>query len=493
MFTKGMTGRFANVMGVVFGVTVLTQAFAFFRQILTASYFGVSRSLDIYFLVSGMTTVFILTFSTIFDAVSISRLVRAKEDTGEEGFRALAGSLFTFSLVLGVTIAVVYLLILFPSVKIIAAGFSMQNQREAYIVGLWFIPWVVLVFPYFALSAYHKSSKNYATAFSAELTASVVATIALLANHAKPTSLAVAMFFGYFAAFCLLLASAIPGLNLLKSPISVRLRPIFRDAGHLVGANQIGTVTSFIERFFQSYLYPGGISSLTYSSQLVSSVSNLLNFREVFVVPLSSSVGRSEKLERLLIGLCVLTTPIMIFVALNSYHIVDVLWGRGKFDSDAVRATSGVLAVYALGTLPSVIGVPINRMFQLTDRTRFLWIFNAAMLVSVVILCSIFVWGMKLNAVGMAIAIVSNSYIMTGFSIYVLCFRFGHRFDIYRVAKYLLYSICASLISVSVTARVISSDQPTFLSLVAASLVYFALIGLWYLPLGKALKKLIFA
>lgn len=55
--------RFVVVALSAAGVTVLTQALAFFRQLLVAAYFGVSRDLDIYVIAYTVAMMFVFSFA----------------------------------------------------------------------------------------------------------------------------------------------------------------------------------------------------------------------------------------------------------------------------------------------------------------------------------------------------------------------------------------------------------------------------------------------
>ena len=52
-------------------------------------------------------------------------------------------------------------------------------------------------------------------------------------------------------------------------------------------ANQMGSLSGLVDRYFQSYLMGGGISALGYVGQIVNNLSSLMTFREIYVVPLA--------------------------------------------------------------------------------------------------------------------------------------------------------------------------------------------------------------
>src|ERR1700756_1464049 len=92
--------------------------------------------------------------------------------------------------------------------------------------------------------------------------------------------------------------------------------------------NQLGTVNGLTDRFFQSFLAAGGISAFGYAGQIVNNLSSLLTFRDIYVVPLASEAGRSEKVERILKGVVLLSIPASLFIVNFARPIVEVLFQR---------------------------------------------------------------------------------------------------------------------------------------------------------------------
>src|SRR5258706_12410491 len=73
---------------------ILGKSVGYTRQLAVAYYFGVSRSLDIYFMAHAITMLLIFFYTTWFDQLAIPHLVKIMEKEGDLKFHELTGSIF---------------------------------------------------------------------------------------------------------------------------------------------------------------------------------------------------------------------------------------------------------------------------------------------------------------------------------------------------------------------------------------------------------------
>src|SRR6187551_3146795 len=93
------------------GVSTLGQGLAFFRQVLIAAYFGVSREFDIYVMALALTTMVVFAFANTFDSAVVPRLVQTRAAHGELAARALAAAMFRWSAALGAGVTMLLFII----------------------------------------------------------------------------------------------------------------------------------------------------------------------------------------------------------------------------------------------------------------------------------------------------------------------------------------------------------------------------------------------
>jgi putative peptidoglycan lipid II flippase len=175
---------------------------------------------------------------------------------------------------------------------------------------------------------------------------------------------------------------------------------------------QVGTATGLADRYFQSFLVPGGISALGYVGLIVSSLSSLMTFREIYVVPLASETGREQKLERMLQGLVLISIPCSLFLVVYAEPIVSVLLQRGKFTPEAAAVTASILRIQSLGLLISTILAPLERMFQILDRLLFVQLRYLIAFIATLIFQSFFVFYLALDVQGVSWGWLCNAILV---------------------------------------------------------------------------------
>lgn len=352
------------------GVSLLVQALAFLRQLLIAAYFGVGRDFDVYVMVYTVATVLVFTFAGIFDSIAVPHLVRKRESDGQEAAFVLARSIFRLSLLLGGGMTLVFLIAVPLFAPIFATGFLPEEREGLTKLAWYFAPWTLISMPYYAAAARHKMEWRFNRVFIAEIAIVVVSIGFLTVWHGDIRLLPVAYAAGYAAGFVLLIAgAALWRFAAGASPPSVR--GVLRNIGELFLANQTAGLASLVDRHMQSFLAAGGIGAVNYSTQITSTLANLLTFRDIYVVPLTQQAERAERLERLLSGVLLLAVPAACFVACLAPDLVKVLLQRGRFDAAATALTSEALRIVAFSLVTAGVMAPLARMFQIIDRIHY--------------------------------------------------------------------------------------------------------------------------
>jgi len=486
----GGKGSFMTALISASGVSVVAQGIGFVRYILIAAYFGVTRDLDVFFMAYSIATLIVFTFGVILDSVGIPHLVRVREERGTAAFRRLTGSIFTFSLWITVSLSLLFVALTPLVTRFMAAGFSPDEKAAVWRMSLSFLPWTLISIPYYALCSFYKSRRRFSIVFTGEILIAVISVVVLSLYHPDAKVVALSYFLGHLAAFLLLLVSSFDEFDRIGTVFSDEMKGVIKNFFELFGAKQIGSLASVVERFFQSYLLPGGISALNYASQMTTAASSLLTFREIFIVPLSLADQRAEKLERLTIGLSMITIPVMLFTAFFAQDIVTIFFQRGKFDLQAAAITSSVLSVYALAMLPSIAGLPAFRMFQVIDRIRSTGIVYLASIALFAVFGVLFVFVMKLGVIGMALIVVLNSYLSTGLSFYLLR-RAGVSVNLIRVLRFAAFSTAISLLGIGIVRLLPPMSLHQILRLLMNGALFVGLVGAAHLPLKRHLIRII--
>lgn len=480
---------FIKAVASAFSVSVIAQIISYIRQILIAAYFGISRELDVYFTTYAMATMIIFTLYVIFDTVAVPHLIKTLEEKGYDSFKRLTGSVFTFALCLSFIISIVFILLVPLLTKFMAAGFSTEEKKAVWSMAFYFIPLALITIPYYALCSFYKSVRYFNMVFIAEVTTAASSVAAILIYHSNPKFLPVAYFIGYAVSFTFLFLLSFKYFSRIGKVFCDEMKTICRNFIELLGANQIGSLSSIVERFFQSFLQPGNISALTYSSQMTMAASSALTFREIFIVPLSSSIQRSEKLERLIISLVAISVPVTLFLSCYATDIVTILFKRGRFDINAVSITSGILSLYSLTIIPGVVGTPVFRMFQIIDRIKYTGVIYLIGMLNLAIFGTLFVFYLKWGARGMALTIVINSYLINCVSFYLLL-KNGINLNIIKITGYVCYSLVISFLVLMILKFMPHINSHLLLEFFIKGCIFAVFIALSYLPFRQRFLRI---
>jgi len=390
-----------------FGVSIAQQAIGLFRHILIAAFFGLSREFDAYLVVYGVVTMVVFNLTGVFDTVAVARLVQIRERDGEKGFWRASNRLLLQSTAFGALFAIAVIVLLWIAIPILTAGFTAAERSFVGHIAWYFIPWIVIVVPYYVLSAHLKAIWQFSWVFAAEIVVMLVSIALLLLDHTAVSSLPIAYGGGYAAAALLLLARR--GFKRAGSSDQPQL---LNSMSKQYLATQVGTATGLADRYFQSFLMPGGISALGYVGLIVNNLSSLMTFREIYVVPLASEVGREQKLERMLKGLVLISIPCTVFLVVYAGPVVSVLFQRGKFTPEAAAVAASILRIQSLGLLISTILAPLERMFQILDRLRFVQFRYLIAFVATLVFQSFFVFYLAMDVQGIAWGWLCNAILI---------------------------------------------------------------------------------
>jgi putative peptidoglycan lipid II flippase len=478
---------FFRVLMLVFGGSIAVQALAFVRQIVIAAAFGVDRAMDLYVMVFAVATIAAFALSAIIENAAVPMLVGRIEARDRDGFRTVA----TRVLVLGLGVGLLCCAAFAVGVPIfaygVAWGLGAADKWRMLEIAPWFLGWVFLAAPFYAAGSVLKAEQRFPRFFLAEITVTVVSTAVLLAWRPHVGAIAAAYGAGY-AAGLLTMLPAIP-LNLRggawRRSQSLGIR---RQLSRLFLANQVGSLTVAVDRFLQSFLPAGAISAASYATLISTQVGGLLTFRDAFMAPLSRADGKTEKLERILIGLALLAIPASVFIAAHAQMVVSVLLERGRFDRAASELAGTILQVQALSVAPSTLLLPMFRLLQILDRMRYtayLLLFAVALLLGAGLLL---IFGLRLGILGYAGALVTAAVGTMMFAAYLVA-RAGVRPDWLRIGRYALYAAAASLTAAGL-ARVLPGFGHRIADLALAACAFGFVIAAAYGAIHRRLRAI---
>jgi putative peptidoglycan lipid II flippase len=480
-----MRFQFIHHVASTVALSIAQQVVGLGRQVLVAAFYGLSREFDGYLVVFAVATMLVFNLSSVFDGVAVARLAQIRQRDGDKPFWRTSNRLLLQATLAGVAFGAALIGVLYLVMPIVAAGFTSQERALVLELAFYFVPWAVVIVPYYAVTAHLKALWKFHYVFVGELAAMAVSIVVLLIWHDSIVDLPIAYASGYLCGLAgLLVCRGVVRVHEGGAPANLAI-----SMGNQYLANQMGSLCGLVDRYFQSFLMTGGISALGYVGQIVNSLSSLMSFREIYVVPLASEAGRSERLARMLSGIAFISVPCTCFVIAFAEPIVQVLFERGKFTATDTKVTAAVLQIMAASLLFSSMMAPMVRLFQILDRISYSYLLYFAWLCSTSVLQYLLVFRLDLDVYGVAWAAVANSATLVLF-VSVLVRRCGVDIDWQVVLRNAALAALIAFAALAVS-RGASFRSQGLIALIVGGGTYGAVVGLAYFAIRDRLRRII--
>jgi putative peptidoglycan lipid II flippase len=479
--------RFIAVAASATGVSVVSMGLALLRQLLIAAYFGVSRDLEIYLFAYSVANWVVFAFGASLDSVVVPHLVRIRESEGMETSRAFAAAIFRASCLLGLATGLLMIAVMPLLAPIMATGFSPAERSELAGLTWYFLPWAFFYLAYYGAATWHKSVWRFNRVFTAEITIGVVTVLSLVLVHDNVTRLPLA----YAAGNAVGLLCLLPGAGLIRHAAWGRkVGDMLRDSAKYYFSSQTGSVSGLTDRHFQSLLPPGGIAAIGYASQLVTGLSSLILMREIFIVPLSSHVGRAEKLERLIIGLLLLSVPAAGITSCFAHEIVEILFQRGHFDAAAAELTAQVLRFTIWTLVATAITMPLYRMFTIIGRIHLIQVYFLSLALFYAVLGTLFIGWLDMGMSGI-ISMYLASSILSCIVMAWLIRRCGVALRWWRIGRYFLFALAVTAFAAAAALGGAAMASLPWERLLIGGPIYGLCLAAFYFSARSRLRRII--
>jgi putative peptidoglycan lipid II flippase len=358
-------------------LTIGSKPFGFLVQFLIASSFGASAGTDAYFvaffLATFLANIGIQVFTTLVVPLYFDHAAR-NDEAGTLAFLNAVLLFFTAPLVL---FAVVLLAVPRLAIALAAPGFSGEALAQTETMTRIMAAGTIVT----GLSGYLSALLNVRRVFwlpglvpilQACLT---IAGILLLRDALGPYVLASCFLAAALLGFVIQGAAALH-LGLLRAvaprwgdPILRRLRDLL---GPVVLSALIVQALFMVDRIIASGLDEGSVSALSYANTINMLALQIVagTFVTVLFTDLASLISRGDMpgfraaFHRDTRYLLTLMVPFAVVVLVRSEEIVAVLFGHGRFDEAAGKATASALVMYALGLPMLGVNMLLGRVFH---------------------------------------------------------------------------------------------------------------------------------
>lgn len=359
----GMVNRAFRMMAGTFASRVL----GLLREVLTAGFFGATRSLDAFYVAYTLANLSRqLLAEGALSASFVPVFSRVQKRDGNAAALLLARQVLTILLAVGTAFVLIGFFISPLLVAVIAPGFTGKESALALTLTRALFPFLLLVSVGALAMGVLNSTGSFFIPAVAPAASNLAFIVILLFMH-RHISIWVLVWAVLFGGACNMLLQwfwadrlgmrLTPALPHMKNRDLKETLALFLPYAAGLSLNQINPV---IGRVLGSYLEDGVISVLNYADRIIQLPLGLFVIAiSQAVLPMLSKVDRDDREEfrrfirdALRFNLFVVL-PAAIGLIMASRPIVHILLVRGAFDEWAWIATSGALACYAAG-LPGI-------------------------------------------------------------------------------------------------------------------------------------------
>lgn len=383
----------AKQVSVVMIITAFSKCLGFLRDIVLAKYFGAGKVTDAYFVAQVIPeALFILVVQAI--AVGfIPIYTKIYHDRGKEESDFFVDNILKISLFMTVLLALFVNLFPYQIMKVFAAGFDKAtaeftvNFVRISVFAMFFRITVAIY------SAYLQANNQFvAPAFNGIVLDVVSIILIIVAFYTKSIVLAYSIVVASFVQFVMLFPvvrkhKSLMSFSVLKFNDDVKqMLLLFLPLALGVGANQLNVIA---DRTMASSIY-GAISSLKYAYRVDNVLEStvIMSLATVMFPVFSKDIAANNMnafRKNVLKSMNVVTftmLPCTVCAIIFSKDVINLLFGRGAFDSSAVENVSVAMKYYSVGLVCFSYNAILTRAFYALKKVKLVSIVSIGTLVS---------------------------------------------------------------------------------------------------------------
>lgn len=349
----------------VSGVVVIAKVLGFVKQIITANIFGATIHTDIIFLAEGVVSnldyLLVQALSTAF--IPIYLVVKEK---GEDEGKSFASNTIKFFFVITLVLSSIVFLSSPIISRLLAPSYAIDEYRRLSLYLRLFAPVLILIVELAIFNSLLKANEQFVPGELIGVNQSVILIILALLIGEKygPDTLVIAFY--TYAVFNLLFLMIISRrFWCIKNGISFvnpDIEKLIKMMGPLLLGYSVVFVNQQVDKIIVSGFEAGTVTAMNYASVLSNFVTTFIgSICAVLFTYITQNIveGRDKEAASLtsksIIQLSTLAIPISTITIINANDIVRGIFGRGKFDEDAVSSCSIALVGYAFMFVPFVL------------------------------------------------------------------------------------------------------------------------------------------
>jgi putative peptidoglycan lipid II flippase len=344
-------------------ITLFSKFLGFGRDIVLSYFFGASSISDAYLISLTIPSVIFGFIGVGIVTAYIPMQSRIIRESGEEAGSEFTSNFTNIILMIVTMILLMGMVFTEPIVKLFALGFSGEilelaiNFTKISLFGMYFTALISI------FSGYLQIKDNYIVPALIGFPLNIIVIITIIiASQGNYIILALGTLLATSSQFFLMVPfikkqhfNYTLAFNLKDDKI---IKTLYIALPVVIGTS-VNQVNILVDRTIASSLAVGGISSLNYANRLNLFIQGLFVTSIITAMyPMISSYASNNNFEGIKKALqesiniiTIFVLPITIGTMIFSNEVINLLFGRGAFDDNAIKMTSAALFFYALGML----------------------------------------------------------------------------------------------------------------------------------------------
>lgn len=362
-------------------VTILSKVIGFVRDLALSYFYGAGMVSDVFLLSQTIpNTLFtLLGTAVMFGFIPVySRLI----DENKEEANQFASSVMRNLLLITLVIVVIGFIFMESLVSIFASGFTPEAKEMAEYFTRILLPGLFFTSVLYILRAYLQVHEKYVVTTMLGFPYNIFLIMGIFLSSIIDLRLLPIFAFIAIASQLLLFIPDLRKLN-FRFDLRAKTHPVyFKELMILVMPMMISSgfaqLAMVVDRNLATRVGLGGISALNYAGRLNGFVLSLFITSILTVLyPMLSrmkATGKKDDFKNSVSDSILMTTvfviPVSIGCMILAKPIVDILFGRGAFDTNALRMTSEALFAYAIGMLPLGLREIFQKVLYAVEDTK---------------------------------------------------------------------------------------------------------------------------
>ncbi|PLR73526.1 murein biosynthesis integral membrane protein MurJ [Bacillus sp. UMB0728] len=353
-------------------IAIISKLFGFLRDISLSYFYGASEISDIYLISLTIPTVLIAIIGDGISTGFVPMYTRIETKSGLEKANQYTNNLANFVLLICIGIFIISFIFTQPIVKLFASGFNTETLELAVIftrITLVSVFFSGLIYVY---TAFLQLKGIFAIPAIMGLPANIIIIVSFIASsQTNIYVLAVGSMVATVSQFLLLIVYCHKHQYRYQLRLDIKdsnLKKMMYLALPVILGSSAAQINLLIDRTLASQVVVGGISALNYANTtnlvaigvIVSSITSVLYPKISKAASENNITGIQKHLSNAMNTIHLFVLPVLIICLLFPKEIIQLLYGRGEFDTQAIDTTSQAFLFYSIG----LVGLSQRELFS---------------------------------------------------------------------------------------------------------------------------------